>query len=150
MEAAEAPAAPLSQAVNDPLMHSPDVGKAAAAAGLATGARSFAVGGAGAGLHEEEEEEEADVPRSKLPPASVLAPPVRSAEVMHPYRGPSTHLASPFCEKKVPRAGVPSHWTPIGVGRGKDPIVELCKLNYDAYWRMPHKLPMFKVAKYRS
>jgi len=31
----------------------------------------------------------------------------------------------------VPRGGVPSHWTPVSVGRGKDPLVTLCKLDYD-------------------
>ena len=44
----------------------------------------------------------------------------------------------------VPRSGVPSHWTPITVGGGSDPMVTLCKLDYDSYWRNPSKLPMFK------
>ena len=44
----------------------------------------------------------------------------------------------------VPRSGVPSHWTPVNVGGGRDPAVTLCKLDYDSYWRHPDKLPMFK------
>lgn len=47
-------------------------------------------------------------------------------------------------EPLVPRSGVPSHWTPINVGGGRDPSITLCKLNYDTYWRNPDRLPMFK------
>ena len=39
---------------------------------------------------------------------------------------------------------MPSHWTPVNVGGGRDPSVTLCKLDYDTYWRHPDKLPMFK------
>ena len=46
--------------------------------------------------------------RSQMAPASVVTPP-------------------------IPRSGVPSHWTPISIGRGRDPMVELCKLDYDSY-----------------
>jgi hypothetical protein len=41
-------------------------------------------------------------------------------------RRPAVVVAPP-----VPRNGVPSHWTPINVGRGADPMVELCQLDYD-------------------
>uniref|UniRef100_A0A7S2H7V9 Sulfotransferase domain-containing protein n=1 Tax=Octactis speculum TaxID=3111310 RepID=A0A7S2H7V9_9STRA len=44
----------------------------------------------------------------------------------------------------VPKNGVPSHWTPVSVGSGSDPTINLCKLDYDSYWRNPNNLPMFK------
>ena len=98
---------------------SPNLAEAAAASALGTGTRSFDVGGHPEVPASATGEIPVPVAATNLKEAAVLAPP-------------------------VPRTGVPSHWTPINVGSGPDPVVQLCKLDYDSYWRAPHKLPMFK------
>lgn len=59
-----------------------------------------------------------------------IASAAAAAEVEIPVR-PAVNIPP------VPRSGVPSHWTPVNVGGGRDPTVTLCKLDYDTYWRHP-------------
>jgi len=86
-------------------MGSPNGGAAVSDAAL--------VGGGGGGVPQQQQQEDL------LAAAAAPAPAVD-------LRRPAVVVAPP-----VPRNGVPSHWTPINVGRGADPMVELCQLDYD-------------------
>jgi hypothetical protein len=73
---------------------------------------------------------EKKVPRARLPPQS---PPKQAVTQKHIH---------------IPHAEFPNweleHYTPIHVKYSKNPVFDLCRLDFKSYYEAPHAFPMFK------